>query len=241
MKEKENFLAKAAEALAQTPVPEGPPQQTIDSTIAKLTEVSGSVPPATGRRQILIFERLKAVKGFPRLAAAAVLLIAAGYITGRLSAPRPPDAQQLYSALEPAIREELLGDMKQYWQSSTAATYAQLKDHLVQQYRQDLSQFAAQTLAASTAVTNQLLEELIESINTAQMQDRRWVTTALQQIESNRLQDKNQLSDGLATLAVYTDDQLLRTKYDVAKFLSNTQADTIRPNASETQIQNRKE
>lgn len=230
MKEKENFLDKAADALAQTPVPTGPPQQTIDSTIAKLTELSGSVPPATGHRHIQIFKWLKAVNGFPRLAAAAVLLIAAGYITGRLSAPRPLDAQQLYSALEPAIREELLGEMKQYWQLSTAATYARLKENLDQQYRQDLNRFATQTFAASTAITNQLLEELIKSINSAQTQDRHWVAAALQQIESNRLQDKNQLSHGLATLAVYTDDQLLKTKNDIAQFVSNT----ITPNLSQT-------
>ncbi len=234
MKEKENFLDKAADALAQTSVPPGPPQQTIDSTIAKLNELSGSVPPATSRKHIQILERLKAAKGLTRIAAAAVVLIAAGYLAGRLSAPQPPDIQQLCSTLEPAIREEVLDEMKQYWQLSTAATYAQLKDEITHQYRQDLNQFATQTLAASAVVTNQLLENLIGAINTAQAQDRRWVTAALQQIESNRLQDKNQLSDGLTTLAVYTDDQLLRTKYDVAKFLSNTQADTIKPNVPET-------
>jgi len=238
MKNNRDPLTKAVKAIQQTPVSTGPPQQTIDSTITKLTELSGSVPPATGHRHIQLFERLKAVKGFPRLAAAAVLLIAAGYITGRLSAPRPPDAQQLYSALEPAIREELLGEMKQYWQLSSAVAYSRLKEDLDQQYRQDLNRFATQTFAASTAVTNQLLEELIKSINSAQTQDRRWVTAALQQIESNRLQDKNQLSHGLATLAVYTDDQLLKTKNDIAQFVSNT----ITPNLSQTpNPSNRKE
>jgi 3-dehydroquinate synthase class II len=235
MKEKENFLDKAADALVQTPVPPGPPQQTIDSTIAKLNEISSSIPPATSRRYLQILERLKAAKNLTRIAAAAVVLIAVGYIAGRASAPEPPDIQQLCSTLEPAIREELLDEMKQHWQLSAAATYAQLKDELAHQYRQDLSRFAAQILAASTAVTNQSLEDLIAAINAAQTQDRRWVTAALQQIESSRLQDKNQLADGLATLAVYTDDQLLRTKYDIAKLLSNPQANTIRPNASETQ------
>jgi hypothetical protein len=234
MKEKENFLDKATDALTQTPVPAGPPQQTIDATLAKLTEVSGSAPPVTSQRRIQFFERLKAVKNIMRIAAAAVLLIAAGYIAGRVSASKPPDIQQLRSTLEPVIREEVLDEMKQYWQLSTIAAYAQLKDEIVRQYRQDLNQFATQTLAASTAVTNQLLENLIGAINTAQTQDRRWVTVALQQIESNRLQDKNQLSDSLATLAVYTDDQLLRTKYDIAKFLSNPQVNTTRPNTSET-------
>jgi len=238
MKKKHDFLNKAVKALSQTPLPTGPPQQTIDSTLAKLSEASGSTPPVTAVRQIWILERLKAVKTFPRLAAAAVLLIAAGYLAGRLSAPRPPDAQQLYSDLEPAIRQQLLSEMKQYWRLSLANTYVQLKDELDRQRRQDLNQFAAQTLAASAAVTNQLLEDLIESINSAQMQDRRWVAAALQQIESNRLHDKTQLSNGLTTLAVYTDDQLLKTKYDIAQFLSNT----VTPNVSQTpNPSNRKE
>ncbi|MCX5638985.1 MAG: hypothetical protein NTX52_15020 [Planctomycetota bacterium] len=238
MKKQEDILSKAADALAQTPVSAGPPQQTVDATLAKLTELSGSAPPVTGQKQIWILERLKAAKGLPRLAAAAVLLIAAGYLAGRLSAPGSPDIQQLRSALEPslksslepAIHEQLLGEMKQYWQLSLVTTYARLKDQLDQQYRQDLNQFAAQTLAASTTVTNHLLEDLITAINAAQMQDRRWVAAALQQIESNRLHDKTQLSNGLATLAVYTDDQLLKTKNDIAQFLSNT----VTPDLSQT-------
>jgi len=246
MKKQEDILSKAADALAQTPVSVGPPQQTVDATLAKLTELSGSAPLVTGQKQIWILERLKAAKGLPRLAAAAVLLIAAGYLAGRLSAPGSPDIQQLRSALEPSLKsslepvihEQLLGEMKQYWQLALVTTYARLKDQLDQQYHQDLNQFAAQTLFASTAVTNQLLEELIESINTAQMQDRRWVTAALRQIESNRLQDKSQLSNGLIKLAVYTDDQLLKTKNDIAQFLSNT----VTPDLSQTpNPSNRKE
>jgi hypothetical protein len=230
MKNNHDPLTKAVKAIQQTPVSTGPPQQIIDATLTKLSEAAGSTPPVTDNRRLPILDRFKATKSIIRLAAAAVLLISAGYITGRLSAPAPPDPNQLYSALEPAIRQQLLGEMKQYWQLSTAATYARLKEDLDQQYCQDLNRFATQTFAASTAVTNQLLEELIKSINSAQTQDRRWVTTALQQIESNRLQDKNQLSHGLATLAVYTDDQLLKTKNDIAQFVSNT----ITPNLSQT-------
>jgi len=234
MKEKEDFLTKAADALAHAPVPPGPPQQTIDATLAKLTDAAGSLPPVTVRRQIWILERIKALKQFPKLAAAAVILIAAGYLAGRLSAPSPPDVEQLRAAVEPVIRQNLLEEMGRYWQASTAASYARLKDHLSEQYRRDLNQFAAQTLAASTTVTNHLLEDLIAAINSAQTQNRRWVTAALQQIESNRLNDKNQLSNGLATLAFYTEDELLQTKYDIAQFLYNTQTNTITPNIPET-------
>lgn len=229
MKEEKDILSKATKSLARTPVSPGPPQQTVDTTVARLNEASASEPPVREARRNVLWEKIEPTKGLLKFAAAAVLLLAAGYIVGRVCAPRPPDIQQLYSTLEPAIRQKLLAEMGRYWQLSTAAAYAQLKEDLDQQYRQDLNRFATQTFAASTAVTNQLLEELIKSINSAQTQDRRWVTAALQQIESNRLQDKNQLSHGLATLAVYTDDQLLKTKNDIAQFVSNT----ITPNLSQ--------
>ena len=238
MKNQDDLLSKATEALAQTPVPPGPPQQIIDATIAKLTEAAGTAPTKTNAKRILPPDLLKMISSISKLAAAAVILIVAGYLAGRLSAPKPPDVEQLQAAIEPQIRQNLLEEMGRYWQLSSAVSYARLKDQLDQQYRQDLNQFATQTLAASTTVTNELLQQLIDAINTAQTQDRRWVTAALQQIETNRLQDKNRLSDGLATLAVYTDDQLLKTRYDIAQFLSNT----VTPNVSETQNpSNRKE
>ena len=161
-----------------------------------------------------------------------MLLIIAGYAAGRLSAPRGPDAEQLQVALEPAIRRNLLDEMKQYWHLALTSSYAQLKNELSQQYRSDLNQFAAYTLAASGAATNQLLEELIESINTAQTQDRQWVAAAFEQIELNRLRDNAHLSNAFATFAVQTEDELLRTKQDMAQLLSYTQPDSSVPNES---------
>jgi hypothetical protein len=190
---------------------------------------------AAGTGRIKILERIKAAKGLAKLAAAAVLLLATGYVTGRVAAPKPPDVQQLYSKLAPAIRQQLLGEMEQRQQLIAAATYSQLRNDISRQYRQDLNQFAVQTLAASTAVTNQLLEDLITSINSAQTQDRRWVTAALQQIESNRLQDRTQLGTGLVRLAVYTEDELQRTKNGIAQFLANTQPQDVTPNLQDTE------
>jgi hypothetical protein len=238
MKENQDILSRATEALSKTLVPPGPDQQTVDATVAKLRAAGAVQPMAAGTGRIRILERIKAAKGPAKLAAAAVLLIAAGYVTGRVVAPKPPDVQQLYSKLAPAIRQQLLGEMEQRQQLIAAATYSQLRNDISRQYRQDLNQFAAQTLAASTAVTNQLLEDLITSINAAQVQDRHWVAAALQQIESNRLQDRTQLGTGLVRLAVYTEDELQRTKNGIAQFLSNT----VTPNVSETQNPlNRKE
>ena len=228
-RESENILEKAVNALNNEQVPSGPPLELANSTIAKLTEISGQTNTVPGDRQIRLIDRIKIPNSFTKVAAAAVLLIMAGYATGRLLSPKPPDIEQLQAALEPAIRQNLLDEMKQYWQLGLTASYAQLKDDLSQQYRRDLNQFAAYTLAASGAATNQRLEELIESINQAQTQDRQWFATALGEIELNRLQDNAQLSNALATFAVQTEDELLRTKQDMAQILSYAQPDSLVP------------
>ncbi len=230
MKENENILEKAVKALKNEQTPPGPPRELADATVARLTEASGQSNTVMSGRRFRFIERLKATNSFTRVAAAAVLLIIAGYAAGRLSAPRPPDAEQLQAALEPAIRRNLLDEMKQYWQLALVSSYVQLKDDLTQQYRSDLSRFALQTLAASNAVTNELLTELIESINEAQTEDRQWVAAAFEQIELNRLWDNARLSNAFATFAVRTEDELQRTKQGMAQLLSYTQPDSPVPN-----------
>lgn len=158
-----------------------------------------------------------------KLAAAAVLLIFAGYAFGRLSAPRAVDVDaletSLKSSLEPAIRRNLLEEANRHWQLALAGSYVRLKDELNQQLRSDMNKFAVQILAASGAVTNQRLVELIDAINAAQKQERRWFAAGLEQIELNRLQDSAQLRNDFATFAVLTEDQLRRTKQDMAQLL----------------------
>jgi len=225
-RESENILEKAVSALNNEQVPPGPSRELADSTVAKLTGISGQSNTVPGARRNRLIGRIKFANSFTKFAAAAVLLIMAGYATGRLLSPKPVDIEQLRVALEPAIRQNILDEMKQYWQLGLTASYAQLKDDLSQQYRRDLNQFAAYTLAASGAATNQLLEELIESINTAQIQDRQWVAAALGEIELNNAQ----LSNAFVTFAVQTEDELLRNRQNLAQILSYTQPDSLIPN-----------
>jgi len=144
-----------------------------------------------------------------KFAAAAVLMIGAGYIGGRLSAPEPLDVQELQAALEhslksslePAIRQELLSEMDDRWQSTLAVSNAKVKDELARQVRRDLTEFAAQTLAASGTRTEQRLMELIRLIEAARIQDRRRMASAFDYIESR-------FGNGLVTLAARTDELL---------------------------------
>ncbi|MFH1718208.1 MAG: hypothetical protein ABIF19_12715 [Planctomycetota bacterium] len=220
MKENEDIFEKAIEALKNEQIPPGPPEELAAATAAKLGNTAEQAETAETKEPIRLVERLRATGNFAKVAAAAVLLILAGYAAGRLSGPQPPDAEQLRAAIEPAIRQNLLDEVNRNMLSGLANGYIQLKDELSQQYRQDLNRVAIQTLAASNTVTNQLLAELIESINDAQLQDRRWVEAALKQIVSNQLRDKTQLSNAFATFAVQTEDELIRTKNDVAYALS---------------------
>lgn len=223
MEENENKFEKAVEALKNEQIPPGPPREVADSTIAKLAEIEEQTDTVQHKDRILIFEGLRAAKSLTKVAAAAVLLIAAGYATGRLSAPRAPEMEQIRAALEPEIRQSLLAETKQYLQLGLANAYVRIQDELTQQYRQDLRQVALQSVAASNAVTNELLAELIESFNEAQNQDRQLVAEALGQIESKRQQDRTDLTNALATLALQTEDEFMRTKQDMAQFLSYTQ------------------
>jgi len=227
MKKPKDILNDAIKALAGMQVPPGPPPELIEATVAKLKAAGNSQETS---EIIKITGRFEATKRLIKYAAAAVLVLSTGYTIGRLTAPKRPDIEQLRSALEPAIRQNLLQEMTQYWQVGLTNSYAQLKNEVQQQYRRDLTEFAIQTLAASSSVTNERLQELIDAINTAQMQDRQWFTASLKHIELNRLQDKTQLATGLETLALQTEDQFQQTRQDIVKLLSNSQVDSLIPN-----------
>lgn len=232
MDENENSLEKTLEALKNEQIPPGPPKEVVDSTIAKLTEAAGQSDIVRSYNRIRIIEKLKAAKSLTKIAAAAVLLIAAGYATGRLTGPRPPDMEQIQAALEPKIRQKLLDETKQYVQLGLANGYLQIQDELSQQYRQELNRVALQAVAASNAVTNELLTELIASFNEVQSQYRQQVAVALDQIESNRLKDRSELSDAFTTFALQTEDELIRNKQDMAKFMSYNQPTGPAPDKS---------
>lgn len=133
-----------------------------------------------------------------RLAAAAILLMGAGFLVGHLSAPQPMNVEQL--------RADLIQQMNRQWESILEARHAQLREEIYRHVRRDLTEFAAQTLAASKDVTDQRLAELIRLIEAARMRDRWRVAAALEQIELDRLQDKTQFRNGLKMLVSQTSE-----------------------------------
>lgn len=220
MEREDDILQRAIEQVRNEEIPSHPPQEAIDATLAKLAEAADRTSTSPGQRNTHV------IRLTTKLAAAAAVLILAGYAVGRLSAPRPPDINQLQHALaasiEPAIRQKVIEDLNRQWQSALEASHVALREDLTQQYRNDLIHSAAQTLAVSNATTHRLLEDLIESINVAEVQKRQWVATALAEIDATRRQDSTQFANALVSLAAATGGEIERTKNDMVSLLYTT-------------------
>jgi len=134
------------------------------------------------------------------------------------------DLEQLREALAlpvaqtiaPALHESLAAQVQRDYQVTLAAAYVRVKEELTDQYRSDLNRSAVQTLA----VTNELLDQLVQALQTAQAEDRRRIARAMYEIEKNRVQDKTQLAGGLQTLALCMEDERARTKREIAQWLA---------------------
>ena len=132
-----------------------------------------------------------------KFAAAAVLLIAVGFIAGRLFVPEQ-DIEALQASLEPAITQNILAQINEQWQKEYARNYTQIKDELSRQMSSELAEFTEQTLAASGKITDQRMKELIQLIEAARVKDRQLIAAALEQIELNRRQDNARIGTMVA-------------------------------------------
>ncbi len=229
MKKRKDRLSEAVARLKQEGLSQGLPKEVVDETLRRIADCGFGIADSGGRVQPLRNPQ-SAIRNLFRLAAAAAVFVLLGYTAGRLATPKPMDLDELRdalapsvaAALEPALRARLAQEMRRDSQLAWAGMYVRVKEELTAQYRSDLNRFALQTLAASNAVTNELLTQLVQSIDTAQTQDLRRITRALYEMEMNRVQDKTQLASGLQTLAYRFEDDLSRTQHAVAQLAADT-------------------
>jgi hypothetical protein len=228
MKKRKDKLSEVIARLKQEGLSQELPKEVVEETLRKIADCGLRPPVAAGGDNITdsgqrvqpIRSPRFTVRHLVRLAAAAAVLVLLGYTAGRLAAPELVDLDRLRDALtpsvaaaiEPAIRARLADEMRRDYQIALAGTYLRVKEELTEQYRSDLNRMAIQMLAASNAVTNELLTQLVKSIDTAQTQDLRRITRTLYEMEMNRVQDRTQLASGLQTLAYRTEDELSRTQ-----------------------------
>jgi len=218
-----DILAEALAQLKRQGLPQQPPQAVVDETVRRLAdaETSSTKPDVRGATRVFLGRMAVTAP----LAAAA--LIAMGFAIGRLSGPAHPSLEELREALapavaasiEPALRAALLDDVKRRCEVALTASYSKMSEELTQQYREDMNRYAVQTLAASNAVTNRFLADLLENLDAAQAQDLDRIARALDQIELNRMQDKTQLAAGLQTLASRTAEELTQTRRQFVQLL----------------------
>jgi hypothetical protein len=219
MREREDKLSEALARLKQEGQSQDVPKEVVAETLRRIADCELRIADSA--------TRTLPIRNLFKFAAAAAVFVLLGYTAGRLSAPKPMSLDQLRetlvpsmaTAIEPALRRRVVNDIRRDYQAALAGTYVRVKEELTEQYRNDLNRFAIQTLAASNATTNELLTQLVQSLDTAKAQDLRRIAQALSQIEMNRVQDKTQLASGLQTLAYRTEDELSRTKREVAQLL----------------------
>jgi anti-sigma factor RsiW len=151
-----------------------------------------------------------------KLAAAAVLLIAVGFFAGRLVPGRPVDVDQLRtelesslkSSIEEAVQDSLIEKVKQDRETALDRYYVKLKDELARQFGYEMNGLAVRTLAASEASTDRRFEQLIRLIEAVRAVDHRQIAKALHYIESNRLEDRIRLGQGLESLGAIREQEL---------------------------------
>ena len=149
------------------------------------------------------------ISGLMKLAAAAVLMVGAGFIGGRLSAPKPLDIKQLQAAmesslkssLEPAIRRQLHDEFENRLKSALSIERGTLRQELARQVRRDMEKYAEQTLTTVGNLMDQRFFNFARMVEEARIKDRQHVAAAIDYMGSR-------FGDGLVTLAARTDNLL---------------------------------
>ena len=147
-----------------------------------------------------------------RMSVAAALVLGAGVILGRATAPRPVDVERLRADLQasiiaslgPAVQESVLAEVDRRLESGLAANEASLRDELAEQLRGDLQLFATQFTVGSDRRMDKRFAEFVQLIEEARLKDRQQVAKALDRIEQNRVRDKAQFGMGLQSVAALT-------------------------------------
>jgi hypothetical protein len=149
------------------------------------------------------------MSGLFKLAAAAVLMVGAGFVGGRLSAPQPVNMQEfqaaletsIKSSLEPTIRQQLHNEFENRLQSALAAERNMLKQELARQVHRDMDTYVEQALTVVGNLMDQRFMNFARMLEAARIKERRHVAAAFDYMGSR-------FGNGLETLATRTDNLL---------------------------------
>ncbi len=239
MTDDKDILTNAIDDLKKQGLSAVPPQEVVNETLARLARAEAAHDALGADEAEIAFGSKMRLRMWSaaRWAVAATVLLTAGYTVGRISTATEPDIEQLRAALlpslaaslEPAIHQRVLDETTRGYQQAMVVAYLRMKDELTEQYRADLNRFAVQTFKASNAVTNELLEQLVEAVELSHRQDRQWFAAALTEMEANRREDTTEFGAALAGLAAQTESKIQHTKNEIVHLLASRQTDMSTP------------
>lgn len=182
---------------------------------AGLAGLGGRIAADMNARQDRVIEALETVTPdtrvvpvigrLARIAAAAVLVLGAGIVIGRMTAPRPVDVDRLradlkasiLASLKPAVQESVLAGLDERLAAALAGNDTRVRAEVAEQISRDLESFASRFASDSEERMDKRFAELIDAIEAARVTDRRQVARALEQI-------KAQTGAGLRSVAALT-------------------------------------
>jgi anti-sigma factor RsiW len=162
-----------------------------------------------------------------RWSAAAVILLGAGVWAGWLGASNAVDPEALQreietsltASLKPMIEQDLRQQLSQEMVVTLANYRAQVSEALYQQIQLQLKEYAIQTLTVSGAQTNQLLEQLLEAVKVAHLEERLEERKIYGRIVNQLGTEQEQLRNEFALFAQETSGRLVETQKNVAQLL----------------------
>jgi len=141
---------------------------------------------------------------FPMAAAAA--LLATGFWAGRASSPSRADVQR-----------------------EVAATALQIRSDLGERLDEDLRRIAVEIRRADNEARLQWTATLLQSLQAARTDDRRWLLQALESVEARQVLDAEMLRQGLVRLAENTGSGFRQAESQVARLASYLPASAAVP------------
>ena len=217
----DDLLDKAIEALKDSGGQDHPPAYVMEQTRARLREMS------SGASTIPVRPWLIGPSRWLQLAAAAVVLVAAGIGIGRITGPRGLTSEQVRD-LEERMTERIGARLSGQWAQAQQVGLTALRQDLDQRFDAKVNQVALQVLAASNAATTRTLAEVVEDLRASQARERLWTAAALGRIESDRYQREASLSGDVAVLAGLTHTQARNTR-DLVSLFADERLDNRNP------------
>lgn len=217
----DDLLDKAIEAVKDGGGPGHPPAHVVEQTQARLRDLCTGATSPRPRAWRLGPSR------WVRLAAAAVLLVAAGIGIGRITGPRALTEEQVRD-LEERMTERIEARVAGPWAQAQQVGLAALVQDLDQRLEAKVNQAALQVLAASHAATTRTLASVVEDLRASQARERQWMAASLGRIESDRLQREAALNGDVAVLASLTHTQARSTR-DLVSLFADERLDVRNP------------